>query len=74
MEENHIIEVWDLFVEFIPEKNREQAATQYVEYLLTSHVDIDDLQEIAGNDDYLDAAIDDAAENLQEDDEYYEED
>jgi hypothetical protein len=74
MEENYIIEIWDVLLEFIPEKNRDQAATQYIEYLLTNHVDIDDLQEVTGNDDHLDTAIEEAAANLQEDDEYYEED
>ena len=74
MEENQIVELWDLFVEFIPEKSRFQAAVQFIEYLLVDQFDINDLQSIAGNDGYLDDAIDEAAENLTDESDESEED
>lgn len=74
MEETQIIEIWDLFVEHIPEKHREMIALQYVEYLLDSGIELDDLESITGHDDYLDNAIEEVAETLQEDDDFYEED
>lgn len=72
MEETQIVEIWDLFVEHIPEKHRETLALQYIEYLLDSGVDVDDLDSIVGHDDYLDIAIEEVTETLQEEDEYYE--
>lgn len=72
MEETQIVEIWDLFVEHIPEKHRETLALQYIEYLLDSGFDVDDLDAITGHDDYLDNAVEEVTENLQEDDEFEE--
>jgi len=57
MEENQIMAIWDMFVEYIPEKNREMAATQYVDYLLNNDVSISDLKLYVGYDEHLDSAI-----------------
>lgn len=74
MEEEHIIGIWDLFVEFIPEKHREQAATQYIDLLL-EYADLETLEEVHGCNHYLDDAIDEAIENAREDeDDYWRED
>lgn len=74
MEEEHIIGIWDLFVEFIPEKHREQAASQYVD-LLMEYVDLETLEEVHGCNNYLDDAIDEATENERDDeDDYWRED
>jgi hypothetical protein len=63
MEENQIVEIWDVFLDFIPEKNRASAATQYIEYLLTDQFELKDLHAISGNDEYLDIAIEDIDED-----------
>ena len=39
MEESLIMEVWDTFKEYIPEKNKDMAASHYVDYLLGKDVD-----------------------------------
>lgn len=73
MEETQIMEIWDLFLEHIPEKHRDMVATQYVEYLLNGDVEIDTLESLIGNDDYLDGAIEEAIEEaaLHDDEDIY---
>ena len=57
MNENLIIAVWDMFREYIPEKNREMAANQYVDFLLGKDVSVEDLSAYTGYDPHLDEAI-----------------
>lgn len=74
MEDTQIMEIWDLFLEHIPEKHRGIAATQYVEYLInTDDVELEDLESLIGNDDYLDEAIEEALEEaaLHDDEDLY---
>ena len=57
MEEDLIIETWDIFKEYIPEKSRETAATQYVDFLLGKDVELSTLESLTGYDPHLDSAI-----------------
>jgi hypothetical protein len=57
MEESLIMEVWDTFKEYIPEKNKDMAATHYVDYLLGKDVDVGVLEGLMGYDGHLDDAI-----------------
>jgi hypothetical protein len=79
MEETLIIEVWDTFRDYIPEKSRETAANQYVDYLLGKDVEISELEGVLGYDPHLDAAIQlvlsESAEDEDPEEDYsYEED
>ena len=80
MEESLIMEVWDTFREYIPDKNKEMAANQYVDFLLGKDVDTSVLEGLMGYDPYLDdaikAVIDETKEWEEREDEdgYYEED
>lgn len=56
MDENLIMTMWDLFREYIPEKNREMAANQYVDFL-ANEFDVDVLEGFMGYDPHLDDAI-----------------
>ena len=69
MDEHLIMTVWDMFREYIPEKNREMAANQYVDFLLGNDIDVDTLQAYTGYDKHLDAAIKAATDEESEDDE-----
>ena len=69
MEDTEIMDIWDLFLEHIPEKHRDVAASQYVEYLLNHDVELDTLDTLIGNDEYLDNAIEEAIEEASYDDE-----
>lgn len=68
MDEDLIIELWDVFKEYVPEKNREGAATHYVDFLVGKDVDSETLQGLIGYDQYLDQAIDLVAGNEEKDD------
>ena len=68
MEEDQIVALWDVFLEFIPEKNRDQAANQYVDFLMSHHIDVDSLEELQGCDQYLDDAIEAAVEEHRDTD------
>jgi len=58
MEEDLIIEVWDVFKEYISDKNKETAANHFVDFLLGKDVDSATLKALVGFDTYLDDAID----------------
>ncbi len=57
MEEQLIIEVWDTFRDYIPEKSRETAANQFVDFLIGKDVEISVLEGMMGYDPHLDNAI-----------------
>ena len=57
MEESLIMEVWDTFKEYIPDKNKDMAAAHYVDYLLGKDVDVSVLEGLTGYDPHLDSAI-----------------
>jgi hypothetical protein len=57
MEESQIIEIWDVFKEYISDKNKEVAANQYVDFLLGKDVELSVLEGLVGYDGHLDEAI-----------------
>jgi hypothetical protein len=77
IEEDLIIEMWDVFKEYIPEKNKETAANHYVDFLLGKDVSQSTLEAVMNFDPNLDEAIKlvlDNDEEIEEDDEDYYED
>ena len=57
IEEDLIIEMWDVFKEYIPEKNKETAANHYVDFLLGKDVSQSTLESVMNFDPHLDEAI-----------------
>jgi hypothetical protein len=57
MDESQIIEVWDVFKEYVPDKNKETAANHYIDFLLGKDVEVSVLEGLLGYDRYLDDAI-----------------
>jgi len=78
MDESLVMEVWDTFREYIPDKNKEMAANQYVDFLLGKDISAEVLGGFMGYDPYLDDAIKTVIDEFkeldddQEDDSYYE--
>ena len=70
MDDGLIMELWDTFKEYIPEKNRETAASQYVDFLVNNDVESSTLESLLG----YDAHLDDAIKNIIDSDDYDEED
>jgi len=57
MDESLIIEIWDTFKQYIPEKNKDNAAGQYVDFLLGKDIDAETLEGYLSYDPHLDDAI-----------------
>lgn len=73
MEEQLIIEVWDTFRDYIPEKTRETAASQFVDFIIGKDVELTVLESLLGYDPHLDSAIELAIKEFKDDDEIDEE-
>jgi hypothetical protein len=74
MEEDLIIEVWDVFKEYISDKNKETAANHFVDFLVGKDVEIGVLKGLVGYDTHLDNAIELVAGDEVEEDEFDEDD
>ncbi len=80
MDESLIMEIWDTFREYIPDKNKEVAAHQYVDYLLGKDIEVPALEALMGYDPHLDVAIKAVVDEESEwsddesDGDYYDED
>jgi hypothetical protein len=68
MEESLIIEIWDTFRDYIPEKGRETAASQFVDFLIGKDVEISTLESLLGYDPHLDSAIEITLEEFKDED------
>jgi len=68
MEEDAIIEVWDVFKEYIADKNKDTAANHFVDYLVGKDVEISVLEGLVGYDNHLDDAIALVVDEQEEDD------
>ena len=69
MEEDLIIEIWDVFKEYISDKNKDTAANHFVDFLLGKDVETDVLKALVGYDDSLDNAIELVVGEDEEEDE-----
>lgn len=74
MEEDLIIEIWDVFKEYISDKNKETAANHFVDFLVGKDVDLDTLKSLVGFDASLDDAIELVVGEEEQDDDFDEDD
>ena len=75
MKEDLIADIWTLVVEHIPEKSRQDVASDFVNTLLDYGIKDSILESLQGIDPYLDDAIDyaiDGEEIEDAEDDYYE--
>jgi hypothetical protein len=73
MEEDLIIEIWDVFKEYVSDKNKDTAANHFVDFLLGKDVEQSVLAALVGYDSHLDDAIElvlDEDEELDDDIDY----
>ena len=70
MDDTMIIDIWDTFKEYMPEKNREAAANHFVDFLVGHDIDSSVFENLLGYDPHLDAAIEVilSADDFEEDD------
>ena len=74
MEEDLIIGVWDTFKDYVPEKNRETAATHFVDFLIGQDVELSVLESVMGFDSHLDSAIQLVVDDFNEENQIDEDD
>ena len=74
MEEDFIIELWDTFKDYIPEKSRNDAASHFVDFLVGHDVSNSKLEDLMGYDPCLDRAIDLVLEEADEEEQNEDED
>jgi hypothetical protein len=68
MEEDQIIGVWDTFKDYVPEKNRDAAASHFVEFIIGQDVELSVLESVMGFDPHLDSAIQLVVEEFNDED------
>lgn len=70
-----VLEIWEMFAEHLPPAKRDQFAVRFIKILTDHEIEISDLEDIRGEDEHLDHALD-QLESIDEDDdeeEYYDE-
>lgn len=67
----NLLEIWDLFSDYVPSAKKNDTAIKFVKTLIDQDVDIKDLEELRGEDDNLDYALDSFSTGADlEDDDY----
>lgn len=66
MDESLIGEVWDIFKDYISDKNKDIVANQYVDFLLGKNIELEELENFLGYDPSLDTAINAVLEQEEE--------
>lgn len=70
MDEQKIMDIWDTFKDYIPEKQRETAANQFMDFLLDQEISTDTFESLKGYDPHLDQALDLVMQEFSNEDEY----
>ena len=75
MSEDQLIDLWDIFSEYVPKANKEQLAMQYVKWCQDNGIDEDVLYAVGAEDPYLEEAVEDLqGKRENEDDDNWDED
>lgn len=74
MSEDQLIDLWDIFSEYVPKTNKEQLAMQFVKWSQDNGVDENTLYALGAEDPYLDEAVQDLQGKRNEDDDNWDED
>lgn len=67
--EETVLDIWKVVSDYIPAAKRNDVALRYLQILIDSDVDIDDLSSIHGSDDHLDYALEELSDEHSVDDE-----
>ena len=59
MSEDQLIDLWDIFSEYVPKTNKEQLAMQYIKWCQDNGIDEDILYAVGAEDPYLGEAVND---------------
>lgn len=70
MDEQTIIDIWETFKDYVPEKNRDAVADQFLDFLMNQEIDTETIESLKGYDPHLDQAIESVLEDAGEGDDY----
>jgi hypothetical protein len=77
MNTDHVLEIWEMFSEYLPSARRNDVALRFLNYFVDNEMDLDSLEELRGQDEHIDHALDqltyDQDEEYDEPEEEYEE-
>jgi hypothetical protein len=77
MNTDHVLEIWEMFSEYLPSARRNDVALRFLNYFVANEIELDDLEELRGQDEHIDHALDqlvyDKEEEYDETEEEYEE-
>ena len=66
-----VLDIWELISEYIPSSRKEDVANKMIKIFADKGLDEDDFKSIKGEDNYLDAAIDNFCEPENDDFDYF---
>ena len=65
-----LLEIWDVFADYVPSAKKNDIAIRFIKTLIDQDIEIEDLEELRGEDDHLDYALDSFASGVDLDEEY----
>ena len=68
MDTSIVLDVWEVLNEYLPTNKKEDAANKLIKVFSDHAFDIDDLEQVRGEDTYLDMALDHFAETDPDED------
>ena len=68
-----VLEIWNVFCDYLPPAKRADLAVKFVKTLMDEDIELGDLDDIRGEDEHLDHAIDELGEDDNIDEEEYDE-
>ena len=74
MSEDQLIDLWDIFSEYVPKTNKEQLAMQYVKWAQDNGVEEDILYALGAEDPYLGEAVEDLQGKRSDDEDDWDDD
>ena len=64
---DQISEIWEMFSEHIPANRRNDLALRFMTWLNDNEISLTDLQDLRGQDDHIDNALDNLQPNQEDD-------
>jgi hypothetical protein len=61
--EEVVLEIWETFMEHLPASKRNDLAMRYLKIFLDQDIDVSDLEDIRGEDEHIDHALDQFADD-----------
>ena len=69
-----LLEIWDLFSDYVPAAKQNDTAVKFIKTLIDADIEIEDLEELRGEDDHIDYALDSFSSHSESDEDFeYEE-